>query len=224
MATLTFCTILSHQFKYVTDIAYGRISQDTKSLVFLKPTPPSKDSNGQNQASTSAIAIFPQPLPPGEQRTCFSLSLTKDTLRVICAPKSCTPAILASVRSAWPRGIIAEGRPEDDVYEFQLKGYSRTPSRAQFPQSNINISLCSLQCINFRQRRPSPHIQPPPSPRSPLPPPYHQSRTHIGNLQITHKGPLDLRRSSRYRHSSRYWRSIFRPPSSILPQLGRQSG
>ena len=134
MATLTFCTILSHQFKYVTDIAYGRISQDTKSLVFLKPTPPPKDSNGQNQASSSAIAISPLPLPPGEQRTCFSLSLTKDTLRVICAPKSCTPAILASVRSAWPRGIVAEGRPEDDVYEFQLKGYSRTPSLAQLPQ------------------------------------------------------------------------------------------
>ncbi|KAG8940493.1 hypothetical protein FRC04_005230, partial [Tulasnella sp. 424] len=91
------------------------------------------DVPSSSRASSSAVPASPLPMSSPslqqegsrpEQRTCFALSLTLKSLRVICAPTSCTPVILASVRSAWPRCVVAEGRPEEDVYEFQLKGYS----------------------------------------------------------------------------------------------------
>ncbi|KAG9007889.1 hypothetical protein FRB90_009169 [Tulasnella sp. 427] len=134
LVVLIFSTILSHRFKYVTTLAYGRLAQDTRSLVFSKAMPFPLDVPSTSRTNSPAVPASPLPMSspsiqqdgsrPEQQRTCFALSLTQKTLRVICAPKSSTPAILASVRSAWPRGVVSEGRPEDDVYEFQLKGYS----------------------------------------------------------------------------------------------------
>ncbi|KAG8940264.1 hypothetical protein FRC04_005446, partial [Tulasnella sp. 424] len=133
LVTLIFSAILSHRFKFVTTLAYGRLAQDTRSLVFSKAVPALLDVPSSSRTGSPAVPASPLPMSSPslqqegsrpEQRTCFALSLTQKYLRVICAPKSCTPAILASVRSAWPRGVVAEGRPEEDVYEFQLKGYS----------------------------------------------------------------------------------------------------
>ncbi|KAG8868857.1 hypothetical protein FRB97_001839 [Tulasnella sp. 331] len=137
LVTLIFCTILSHQFKLVTTLAYGRLAQDSCSLVFSKtlpktaPIPPSNGSSAFTHPGAIQLQnVPPTPTPgsssdtPSEPRTTFALSLTSKCLRVVCPPKSCTPGILASVRSAWPRGVVSESRPEDDVYEFNLKGYS----------------------------------------------------------------------------------------------------
>ncbi|KAG8942121.1 hypothetical protein FRC00_012000, partial [Tulasnella sp. 408] len=116
----------------MTTLAYGRLAQDTRSLVFSKAVPGSLDVPSTSRTNSPAVPASPLPMSSPslgegarpEQRTCFALSLSQKTLRVICAPKGSTPAILASVRSAWPRGVVSEDRLEDDVYEFQLKGYS----------------------------------------------------------------------------------------------------
>lgn len=161
LVTLIFSTIISYQFKLVTTLAYGRLAQDSCSLVFSKTmpnAPPAPPSNGssvfthpgqglqtQNQNPTAAPPT-PTPRPssdtPLEHRTTFALSLTSKCLRVVCPPKSCTPGILASVRSAWPRGVVSESRPEDDVYEFNLKGYSRTfPICTLSLQKNLKVNV-----------------------------------------------------------------------------------
>lgn len=138
LITLIFAAILSHGWKFVTNVAYGRLDKDTCSLVFSKELPPGSGSNNSSN-NPSAFSTHGGPSTvkqqPGEvsptsdpdtSRTTFTLSLSSKTVRVVRPPKNCTPAILASVRSAWPRGVVNEGRPEDDVYEFQLKGHSRT--------------------------------------------------------------------------------------------------
>ncbi|KIO17471.1 hypothetical protein M407DRAFT_32858 [Tulasnella calospora MUT 4182] len=132
LVTLIFSVILSHRFRRVTAVAYGRLAQATQSLVFSKAVPGSLEVASSSRVNSPAVPASPLPMSSGstgegarpEHRTCVALSLTQKTLRVICAPKGSTPAILASVRSAWPRDVISEGRPEEDVYEFQLKGYS----------------------------------------------------------------------------------------------------
>ncbi|KAG9009212.1 hypothetical protein FRB93_005708 [Tulasnella sp. JGI-2019a] len=133
LVTLIFSVILSHHFKLLTTLAYGRLAQDTCSLVFSKVmqnAPPSNGSSAFTYPGTTAVRNqTPPPAPapndaPSTDRTTFALSLTSKCLRVVRPPKSCTPGILASVRSAWPRGVVSESRPEDDVYEFNLKGYS----------------------------------------------------------------------------------------------------
>ncbi|KAG9035695.1 hypothetical protein FS837_001850, partial [Tulasnella sp. UAMH 9824] len=132
LVTLIFSVILSHRFRFMTTLAYGRLAQDTRSLVFSKAVPGSLDVPSTSRTNSPAVPASPLPMSSPssgdgvrpEQRTCFALSLSQKTLRVICAPKGSTPAILASVRSAWPRGVVSEDRVEDDVYEFQLKGYS----------------------------------------------------------------------------------------------------
>ncbi|KAG8962128.1 hypothetical protein FRC05_005502 [Tulasnella sp. 425] len=135
LVTLIFSAILSHRFKFVTTLAHGRLAQDTRSLVFSKIMPALLDLPSSSRAGSPAVPASPSPMSSPslqqegsrlEQGTGFALSLIQKSLRVICAPKSCTPAILASLRSAWPRGVVAGGRPEEDVYELQLKGYSRT--------------------------------------------------------------------------------------------------
>ncbi|KAG8992418.1 hypothetical protein FRB94_011608 [Tulasnella sp. JGI-2019a] len=133
LVTLIFSVILSHHFKLLTTLAYGRLAQDTCSLVFSKVmqnAPPSNGSSAFTYPGATAVRNqTPPPAPapndaPSTDRTTFALSLTSKCLRVVRPPKSCTPGILASVRSAWPRGVVSESRPEDDVYEFNLKGYS----------------------------------------------------------------------------------------------------
>ncbi|KAG8940490.1 hypothetical protein FRC04_005227 [Tulasnella sp. 424] len=143
LVTLISSAIHSHRFKYVTTLAYGRLAQDTRSLVFSNVMPALLDVPSSSRVGSPAVPVSPLPMSSPslqqegsrpEQQTCFALSLTRKSLRVICAPKSCTPAILASVRSAWPRGVVSEGRPEEDVYEFQLKGYSRTSNIKDSPR------------------------------------------------------------------------------------------
>ncbi|KIO25822.1 hypothetical protein M407DRAFT_24876, partial [Tulasnella calospora MUT 4182] len=112
-------------------LAYGRLAKDIRSLVFSKAVPGSLEVASSSRVNSPAVPASPLPMSSGstgegarhEHRTCSAVSLTQRSLRVICTPKGSTPAILASVRSAWPRHVVSEGRPEEDVYEFQLKGY-----------------------------------------------------------------------------------------------------
>ncbi|KAG8959308.1 hypothetical protein FRC05_007908, partial [Tulasnella sp. 425] len=107
------------------------------------------DVPSSSRAGPPAVPALPLPMSSPslqqegsrpEQRTCFGLSLTQKSLRVICAPKNCTPAILASVRSAWPRGVAAEVRPE--VRGGRLRAsverilpYVKQPKRLSVPSS-----------------------------------------------------------------------------------------
>lgn len=158
--TLIFSVILSHRFRFMTTLAYGRLAQDTRSLVFSKAVPGSLDVPSTSRTNSPAVPASPLPMSSPslgegarpEQRTCFALSLSQKTLRVICAPKGSTPAILASVRSAWPRGVVSEDRLEDDVYEFQLKGYSRTSKQLSlfcFALCRAHRSSSLTQSLSF---------------------------------------------------------------------------
>lgn len=170
LVTQIFAVLLAHQFRYVTSLNYGRLPQDSQSLVFSRVASSANGTLGAGKGSISSransphSANFPLPppstghfnvppsplgggslkIPPSESnpmsrsgsaipqpnivvdtsKTVFALSLTSKSLKVINAPRTSTPAILASVRSAWPRGVISENKTSDEVYEFKLKGYS----------------------------------------------------------------------------------------------------
>ncbi|CAE6469857.1 unnamed protein product, partial [Rhizoctonia solani] len=95
--------LLAHQYTFVTSIDYGRQYLDKLSLTFTRATSPS----GR--------------LTPD---TVFALSfVTPTVLRVLHAPLHCTPAILQSVRSTWPRGVKNERKLGNGCWEFRLKGF-----------------------------------------------------------------------------------------------------
>jgi hypothetical protein len=65
------------------------------------------------------------PTPVAE--SVFALSFTAPTvLRVVAAPLHATPAILQSVRGAWPRGVKSERKLGNGSWEFRLKGFGCT--------------------------------------------------------------------------------------------------
>ncbi|CAE6415808.1 unnamed protein product [Rhizoctonia solani] len=98
-----FTTLLAHQYTFVTTIDYGRQYLDKLSLAFTRAASP----NGR--------------LAPD---SVFALSfVTPTVLRVLHAPLHCTPAILQSVRNAWPRGVKDERKLGNGCWEFRLKGF-----------------------------------------------------------------------------------------------------
>ncbi|KIO17467.1 hypothetical protein M407DRAFT_32854, partial [Tulasnella calospora MUT 4182] len=104
LMTLIFSVILSHRFRFVTTLAYGRLAQDTRPLVFSKAVPGSLEVASSFRINLPAVTSSSLPMSSGstgegarpEQGTCFALSLTQKSLPVICTPKSSTPAILVS--------------------------------------------------------------------------------------------------------------------------------
>ncbi|KAF8741749.1 Hemimethylated DNA-binding protein YccV like, partial [Rhizoctonia solani] len=98
-----FTILLSHQYTFVTSIDYGRQYLDKLSLAFTRAV----SSNGRSA-----------------EDSVFALSFVTPTLlRVLHAPLHCTPAILQSVRSAWPRGVKSESKLGNGSWEFRLKGF-----------------------------------------------------------------------------------------------------
>ncbi|KAG8752907.1 hypothetical protein FRC11_007898, partial [Ceratobasidium sp. 423] len=98
-----FTTLLAHQYTFVTSIDYGRQYLDKLSLTFSRAASPS----GRLAADTVFALSF----------------VTPTVLRVLHAPLHCTPAILQSVRSAWPRGVKDERKLGNGCWEFRLKGF-----------------------------------------------------------------------------------------------------
>lgn len=98
-----FSIILTHGYSILSQLFYGKEHNDRLTFAFAKSDLPS---------------IAPLPVP-------FALSFTSSTsLRVVCSPLHATPAILQSVRGAWPRGVVSEKKVGEHCYEFKLKGYS----------------------------------------------------------------------------------------------------
>ncbi|CAE6344516.1 unnamed protein product [Rhizoctonia solani] len=98
-----FTILLSHQYTFVTSIDYGRQYLDKLSLAFTRAASPSGGLAGDSVFALSFV--------------------TPTVLRVLHAPLHCTPAILQSVRSAWPRGVKTESKLGNGCWEFRLKGF-----------------------------------------------------------------------------------------------------
>ncbi|KZT40062.1 hypothetical protein SISSUDRAFT_1127504 [Sistotremastrum suecicum HHB10207 ss-3] len=113
-----FAVLLSHKFKFISAIDYGREPDETLSLAFSRPNDFELDQEPP---------LFP-----------FALSFNSITsLRVIGAPLHSTPAILNSVRGAWPRGVAAENKlAAESCYEFKLEGYHWF-KQDTFPQDSL---------------------------------------------------------------------------------------
>lgn len=107
--------ILQCGYSFLSTIDYGREPDDRLAIAFSRPDsvlPPGVP------ASVSAVTLA-QPL-----RALFAVSfVSTNILRVVNPPLQTTPAILASVRSAWPRGVVSEKKFGDATYQFKLKGY-----------------------------------------------------------------------------------------------------
>ena len=102
-----FSVVLSHAYSLLSQLHYGKEHNDRLTFAFTK-------SGYPDQTRT----LIP-----------FALSFTSSTsLRVVCSPLHATPAILQSVRGAWPRGVLSEKKIGEHCYEFKLKGYSCTYS------------------------------------------------------------------------------------------------
>ncbi|KAF7339723.1 hypothetical protein MSAN_02187800 [Mycena sanguinolenta] len=115
-----FQVIYAHGYTYLSQIDYGRESDDRLAMAFSKPA----------VRSLSPLSPSDSPLPvsaslnkQSSRRVPFALSFASATvLRVIAPPLHSTPAILNAVRGSWPRGVVSE-RKIDDCFEFKLKGY-----------------------------------------------------------------------------------------------------
>ncbi|KAG8964217.1 hypothetical protein FRC05_003874 [Tulasnella sp. 425] len=62
LVTLIPSAILSHRFKFVTTLAYGRLAQDTRSLVFSKAVPALLDVPSSSRAGSPAVPASPLPI------------------------------------------------------------------------------------------------------------------------------------------------------------------
>ncbi|KIJ45136.1 hypothetical protein M422DRAFT_67289 [Sphaerobolus stellatus SS14] len=98
-----FSIVLLHGYAILSQLHYGKEHNDRLTFAFTK-----LDMQDTRQT------LIP-----------FALSFTSSTsLRVVCSPLHATPAILQSVRGAWPRGVLSEKKIGEHCYEFKLKGYS----------------------------------------------------------------------------------------------------
>lgn len=111
-----FAIMLRYDYSFVSQIDYGRETNDRVTLVFSRPN--------------ARTAVYPEgnQFPSQSGVTSFGLSFTSATsLRVVCSPLTGTPAILQSIRGSWPKGVKSEKKLGEQCYEFKLKGYSCTP-------------------------------------------------------------------------------------------------
>lgn len=116
-----FTIVLRFGYTFISQIDYGREPNDRITLVFSKVG--ARTSLDSEEKST----------PSSSQMVPFGLSFTSATsLRVVCSPLTGTPAILQSIRGAWPKGVKAEKKLGEHCYEFKLKGYSCTQMMLQF--------------------------------------------------------------------------------------------
>ncbi|KAJ6519529.1 hypothetical protein C8R45DRAFT_918531 [Mycena sanguinolenta] len=115
-----FQIIYAHGYTYLSQIDYGRESDDRLAMAFSKPA---VRSLSPLSPSDSPIPISASLNKQSSRRVPFALSFASATvLRVIAPPLHSTPAILNAVRGSWPRGVVSE-RKVDDCFEFKLKGY-----------------------------------------------------------------------------------------------------
>ncbi|KAI0724463.1 hypothetical protein C8T65DRAFT_563225 [Cerioporus squamosus] len=109
--------ILQYGFSFLSTIEYGREQDDRIAMAFSRPTTAPVNSSIP-VVPNGSVSTLPQAGP-----MLFAISFPSTSLlRVIDPPLPLTPAILQSVRNAWPRGIAYEKRIGES-YEFKMKGY-----------------------------------------------------------------------------------------------------
>jgi hypothetical protein len=119
--------IFQHGYTFLSSIDYGREPDDRLAMAFAKPSayqdPPRSGSPFGSSLKVDGSASCISQLPKNK-KVPFALSFPSGTmLRVIDPPLHSTPAILAAVRGAWPRGVVSEKKVGDASFEFKLKGY-----------------------------------------------------------------------------------------------------
>ncbi|KAF8523151.1 hypothetical protein BU17DRAFT_64045 [Hysterangium stoloniferum] len=108
-----FSILFYYGFSFICHMDYGREHNDRVFLAFSRPV-----TSSNLDGPISAQLDLPHQVP-------FALSFSSsNTLKVVCSPLYATPAILQSIRSAWPRGVSSEKKLGENCYEFKLKGYS----------------------------------------------------------------------------------------------------
>jgi len=121
-----FATVLAYGYSLLSHLHYGKEHNDRITFAF----------------SISGVVDNLGPLVP------FALSFTSSTsLRVVCSPLHATPAILQSVRNAWPRGVTSERKLGEHCYEFKLKGYSWF-QEDHFAQDALTFMLALLTSLD----------------------------------------------------------------------------
>ncbi|KAG5654745.1 hypothetical protein H0H81_003753 [Sphagnurus paluster] len=121
-----FTIIYQCGYTYLSNLDYGRESDDRLAMAFSKPASSVPASRSDTPLLNSApihesdgSISFDKP-----RRVPFALSFVSPTLmRVIAPPLHLTPAILQAVRASWPRGVVSEKKVGDNSFEFKLKGY-----------------------------------------------------------------------------------------------------
>ncbi|RDX55954.1 hypothetical protein OH76DRAFT_1396302 [Lentinus brumalis] len=109
--------ILQYGYSFLSTIEYGREQDDRIALAFSRPTTAPVNSSIP-AVPNGSVSTLPQAGP-----MLFAISFPSTSLlRVIDPPLPLTPAILQSVRNAWPRGIAYE-KKIGESYEFKMKGY-----------------------------------------------------------------------------------------------------
>lgn len=109
--------IFQYGYSFLSTIEYARETDDRIAIAFSRPTTAPVNSSIP-VVPNGSVSTLPQAGP-----MLFAISFPSTSLlRVIDPPLPLTPAILQSVRNAWPRGIAYE-KKIGDSYEFKMKGY-----------------------------------------------------------------------------------------------------
>lgn len=123
--------ILHHGFILLSSLDYGREQDDHLAISFSKPMLISAGTASTTALTNGSAISLNVPI-----RTPFAVSFLSATkVRVISPPLSNTPAVLQSVRGAWPGGVDKEGKVGEASYEFKFKGYKCEPA---FPDSTVS--------------------------------------------------------------------------------------
>ncbi|RPD82644.1 hypothetical protein L226DRAFT_565203 [Lentinus tigrinus ALCF2SS1-7] len=109
--------IFQYGYSFLSTIEYSREQDDRIAIAFSRPTTAPVNSSIP-VVPNGSVSTLPQASP-----MLFAISFPSTALlRVIDPPLPLTPAILQSVRNAWPRGIAYE-KKIGESYEFKMKGY-----------------------------------------------------------------------------------------------------
>ena len=144
-------------YTYLSTIDYGREVDDRLAMTFSRPATLSSNPSSPRSLVPSSSALkndSPTGSPPDVPETSrvpFAISFSSATImRVIAPPLHLTPAILQSVRSSWPRGVVAEKKVGDNSYEFKLKGYKcKSYSRITILSAHFSTDFSGFQQDTF---------------------------------------------------------------------------
>jgi len=140
---------------FLTTMDYGREQDDRIIMAFSRTFPsPLAHPPPFHSMSNDSLSVAPHPA-----KLLFAISfISQSHLRVIAPPLHLTPAILQTVRGAWPRGVVSEKKVAENVYEFKLKGYKcNVICSIDLNDLTHTPLMCRVPRGYFRHRLPSSH-------------------------------------------------------------------